>query len=85
MKYDVAKNEDGPLRKTVAPRTAGSGTSTQVKETASGGRGQLADSKDDVSAERYPGLDERIRNIEAHVAIRYGKDIAVCDVHSSTC
>ena len=28
---------------------------------------------DAVTTERYPGLDERLRNIETHIAIRYGE------------
>ena len=62
MKYDIAKNEDGPLRKTLLGRK---GISTATPE---GGPEQDYD-----HAGRISGLDERLRNIETHLAVRYGQ------------
>ena len=64
MKYDIAKNEDGPLRKTMkCDREA------VVMEP----RKTIVDkSSAEVTTDRHPGIDERLRNIETHVAVRYG-------------
>ncbi|KAH9944692.1 hypothetical protein B0H21DRAFT_694713, partial [Amylocystis lapponica] len=66
MKYDIAKNEDGPLRRTLK---------SGVRNSAA--QGQKADNREDggtrteSASDRHPGLDERLRNIETHLAIRY--------------
>ncbi|KAH9892662.1 hypothetical protein C8Q73DRAFT_67620 [Cubamyces lactineus] len=69
MKYDIAKNEDGPLRRTLksgAPVHA-NGTTSASNDNS---HGPIAN--DEVpSAERYPALDERLQNVEKHLAIRY--------------
>ena len=74
MKFDVAKNEGGPLRKTVSTNA-----NSEAPEAARGktGKVKIEDADDikreeNISAERYPGLDERLRNIEEHIAVRYG-------------
>ena len=64
MKYDIAKNEDGPLRKTLHGRNPIS--------TATGESGPEQAHGD---ASREPGLDERLRNIEAHLAVLYGQSV----------
>ncbi|KIL57847.1 hypothetical protein M378DRAFT_188368 [Amanita muscaria Koide BX008] len=82
MKYDIAKNEDGPLKRTMkdvgttiipmagqAP-TQGEGrqpsaTRMSVSGTADGDVATV------LTADRYPALDERISNIEKHIAVRY--------------
>ncbi|THH12676.1 hypothetical protein EW146_g7472 [Bondarzewia mesenterica] len=53
MKFDVARNEEGPLRRTVkvAP--------------------QPVHADVDVLSDKHPGLDERLRNLEEHLAVRY--------------
>ncbi|KAI0358544.1 hypothetical protein OH77DRAFT_1474252 [Trametes cingulata] len=70
MKYDIAKNEDGPLR-----RTLKSGASADAQPAAATSKadttGAAAPTRDYPSAERYPALDERLQNIEKHLAIRY--------------
>lgn len=53
MKYDIAKNEDGPLRSTL--RT----------EQPSSAEGVAAASDQSV-------LESRLRDVEDHLAIRYG-------------
>lgn len=62
MKYDIAKNEDGPLRRTVK---GPGGREAQGKE-------KLGALTDDTPSELQPAIDERLKNIESHVAVRYG-------------
>ncbi|KAI0645795.1 hypothetical protein C8Q79DRAFT_1071341 [Trametes meyenii] len=70
MKYDIAKNEDGPLRRTLKSETVdeSSGASGSTTHAPSG---STNDSNDCPSAGRYPALDERLQDIEKHLAIRY--------------
>ncbi|KAI0088126.1 hypothetical protein BDY19DRAFT_994532 [Irpex rosettiformis] len=72
MKFDVAKNEDGPLRKTVHANVkqeeSGQSGQDNGREKAEGGSKVK---EEDVGAERYPGLDERLKNLEEHLAVRY--------------
>lgn len=69
MKYDIAKNEDGPLRKTMKPvNHSFSGASVEIKQEDGATR-----NTNQPTAERYPALDERLKNIETHVAVRYGR------------
>ncbi|KAF8636790.1 hypothetical protein AX17_003268 [Amanita inopinata Kibby_2008] len=71
MKYDIAKNEDGPLKRTVKGADAvNADQKTERKhETVSVG------ARDDVAmslvSEKYPALDERLGNLEKHLAVRY--------------
>ncbi|ETW80995.1 hypothetical protein HETIRDRAFT_427828 [Heterobasidion irregulare TC 32-1] len=68
MKFDVARNEEGPLRRTVAKSEMSAITSTVggTQERRSGVEENAA-----VSAEKYPALDVRLKDIEAHLAVRY--------------
>ena len=76
VKYDIAKNEDGPLSRTVKPLeptgiAKGNHTSEESgshMDTKSG----VGQTQDDLTSDRHPGLDERLSNIENHLAIRYG-------------
>ena len=68
MKYDIAKNEDGPLRKTM--RTSDNASSSGI--ASSKHKDSATKNGDEPTADRYPGLEERLENIEAHVAVRYG-------------
>lgn len=61
MKYDIAKNEDGPLRRTVKAPDG----KEQLKE-------KIGALTDDTPSEHQPAVDERLKNIESHVAVRYG-------------
>ncbi|KAF5355463.1 hypothetical protein D9758_006321 [Tetrapyrgos nigripes] len=86
MKYDVAKNEDGPLRRTVKltlrpPAEPGASSSSSASVVVKG-KGKAQNTKeavakpivaveDPLTAERYPGLDERLGNIESHLAVRF--------------
>ncbi|KAL4262558.1 hypothetical protein AB1N83_005469 [Pleurotus pulmonarius] len=58
MKYDIAKNEDGPLRRTMKDFHA---EAQQPTVTSSA-------TKD---AQIHPGLDDRLKTVETHLAIRY--------------
>ena len=71
MKYDIAKNEEGPLRKTVHPKIR--------TEELDRGTDLGSSKKTDINitpgvptAERHPALDERLGNIEGHFAVKYG-------------
>ncbi|KIJ49695.1 hypothetical protein M422DRAFT_96744, partial [Sphaerobolus stellatus SS14] len=78
MKYDVAKNEGGPLKRTIK--------SEQVEEQAGldrKGKG-LATAFDDTqkhNLQRHPGLTERFANLEDHLAVRYvpGPPVSLLD------
>ena len=60
MKYDIAKNEDGPLRRTMKGHSK---TETGDPPVA---LSEHSETKD------QPALGERLKNIEAHLAVRYG-------------
>ncbi|KAH7923142.1 hypothetical protein BV22DRAFT_969056, partial [Leucogyrophana mollusca] len=60
MKYDIAKNEDGPLRRTMKGTAKGKQPPTQ------------ASLSEDALSEDQPAVDERVKNIETHLAVRYG-------------
>ncbi|EKM54677.1 uncharacterized protein PHACADRAFT_185569 [Phanerochaete carnosa HHB-10118-sp] len=64
MKYDIVKNEDGPLRKTLKREQE-----SKPLEPKSDTPEAKTDST--PTAERYPALSERLHNIETHVAVRY--------------
>lgn len=71
MKYDIAKNEDGPLRrttKTVFSTQPDIGATEKLNDNVSGTPIETY-----PSAERYPALDERLQNVEKHLAVRYGQ------------
>ncbi|KAH9935764.1 uncharacterized protein B0H18DRAFT_977196 [Fomitopsis serialis] len=61
MKYDIAKNEDGPLRKTLKNRDDIPSTKLDERTSENGF----------ISAARFPALEERLRNVESHLAVRY--------------
>ena len=69
MKYDIAKNEDGPLRRTMKAAAPAQPES----DAQEADRKVLGFAQEYPSAERYPGLDERLQNIEKHLAVRYGQ------------
>ncbi|KAF8840699.1 hypothetical protein BDN67DRAFT_607528 [Paxillus ammoniavirescens] len=61
MKYDIAKNEDGPLRRTMKG-VVGQEMRTEEK---------LVALTDDTPSNHQPAIDERLKNIETHLAVRY--------------
>ena len=66
MKFDIAKNEEGPLRRTLKVEMKDENNRPTDKDKPSEGN-QAA------TANRHPGLDERLKNLETHLAMRYGK------------
>ncbi|KAH9083811.1 hypothetical protein EDB83DRAFT_2213445 [Lactarius deliciosus] len=62
MKFDIAKNEDGPLRRTLT---------AEAKDEKHIIKAESADGNGLVTASRHPGLDERLKNLETHLAMRY--------------
>ncbi|KAH8119173.1 hypothetical protein DFH11DRAFT_1739955 [Phellopilus nigrolimitatus] len=72
MKYDIAKNEDGPLRRTMKQADQGKGTDPAIKSSgkrkASGDEFGVGAS---AFAKQHLDFGERFGNIEAHVAVRY--------------
>ncbi|EIW83090.1 hypothetical protein CONPUDRAFT_121481 [Coniophora puteana RWD-64-598 SS2] len=67
MTYDIMKNEGGPLQRTVKGLPA-------LAEEEQGGAGKTAQIKpvtDDSLSEEQPAMDERVRNVEVHLGIRY--------------
>ncbi|KAK7692346.1 hypothetical protein QCA50_003971 [Cerrena zonata] len=62
MKYDIAKNEDGPLRKTMKLSTDPDGNKQSQQNIV----------RDDIpTVGRYPTLDDRLKNVETHLAVKY--------------
>lgn len=72
MKYDIAKNEGGPLRRTVKSEQTDM-VLEQHPEYRKSKKRMTADEPDDSpTLQRHPGLGERFTNLEAHLAVRYG-------------
>jgi len=72
MKYDVAKNEGGPLRRTVKAEKANVDVLPELRTLK--GKGRAITMHDDVNAptlQRHPGLRERFSSMEDHLAVRY--------------
>lgn len=69
MKYDIAKNEDGPLKRTLRRKHEDDdeGEDSREKQKA---RVQDVDSS---SPTIHSGIEERLVNIEKHVSVRYGR------------
>ena len=65
MKFDIAKNEDGPLRRTLKVNEINRPTDKAI------------DNDHSVTASRHPGLDERLKILETHLAMRYGKVLPI--------
>jgi len=64
IKFDIAKNEDGPLRKTIkSPLTLAKEKGDKF--------GKLPMEGTEPTMARHPGLAERFDNIEEHLALKY--------------
>ncbi|EDR11984.1 uncharacterized protein LACBIDRAFT_324304 [Laccaria bicolor S238N-H82] len=75
MKYDIAKNE-GPLRRTVKAAvgeesSAAEERKEEKKKNAVVIPDQDLEDPERATAARYPAIDERLENVETHLAIRY--------------
>jgi hypothetical protein len=64
MKFDIAKNEEGPLRRTLK---------VELKHENDRPTDKTIESDHLVTANRHPGLEERLKILETHLAMRYGK------------
>ncbi|KAG6830959.1 hypothetical protein H0H92_013671 [Tricholoma furcatifolium] len=73
MKYDIAQNDEGPLSRTMhanvtetgsGSKEKGKGKEVQPKE----GRSLVTAPEEKWVAAEHPGLDERLRNVETHLA-----------------
>jgi hypothetical protein len=64
MKFDIAKNEEGPLRRTLK---------VEMKNENNRSADKTIEGDHSVTAGRHPGLDERLKILETHLAMRYGK------------
>jgi hypothetical protein len=75
MKYDIAKDDCGPLSRSAkagllsengkmksSPNRAETKPKTTIKQEID----------EEVFSTRYPGLDERLKIIEDHIAVRFG-------------
>lgn len=75
MKFDVAKNDDGPLRRTVQ---ASSDIKSEDDDPSSASEGNPAERH----TSQHRGVDERLKNLEEHLAIRYGKSSHLIPYHN---
>jgi len=73
MKYDIAKNDDGPLSRTKARKSTG--RQSEVPTTSSDrARDPIVVPSDEMALPRHhPGMDARLTDIETHLAVRYGQ------------
>ncbi|KAL5507108.1 RPS8A [Sanghuangporus vaninii] len=68
IKYDIAKNEDGPLRRTMK-RSQGNGESNETHPQHS--LTMPRDGSLEPDAKNHPGTAARLETIEEHLAVRY--------------
>jgi len=83
VKYDVAKNEGGPLRRTVKSELADAGVSQLSAEKKGKASTSLLGQGHEPTLQRHPGLSERFTNLEDHLVLKYGlvlKDISSIQV-----
>ncbi|TFY77571.1 hypothetical protein EWM64_g6440 [Hericium alpestre] len=66
MKFDIARNEEGPLRRTMKTEEHEPKLGTLDEKAKARIVGEIG-----LTAERHPGVDERLQNIETHTAMRY--------------
>ncbi|KAG5650382.1 hypothetical protein H0H81_012424 [Sphagnurus paluster] len=75
MTYDIAKNEEGPLSRTMHGESVEEIDKVGNKGNSKMDEAQLAKIQAQGDAgwtkEQHPGLDERLSNIETHLAVRY--------------
>lgn len=65
IKYDIAKNEDGPLARTVKSEQGSKGFHQPTKS------GKKVNENEN-SPKKHSGFLERFSNLEDHLAVRYG-------------
>lgn len=78
MKYDIAKNEDGPLSRTIkhpttqSSKAKGKQKAKNIEGSVDPKPGLAKSESEDVASDHYPALDERLKNLECHLSVRYG-------------
>lgn len=78
MKYDIAKDDCGPLSRSakaglLSEKGKMKSSPLEVEGTETKPKTIIKQEFDeDVPSTRYPGLDERLKNIEGHIAVRFG-------------
>ena len=80
MKYDIAKDDCGPLSRSAKAGLLSSSGKGKMKsslleaeETETKPKTPIKQEIDEeVPSTSYPGLDERLKNIEDHIAVRFG-------------
>lgn len=94
MKYDIAKNNDGPLRRTTrhkaktptpsegtvtaTPTSTRPKTKSMARELKKAASPVVIKAEPDVKQQHF-GLDQRLGNIETHFSVRYGAvNLFVC-------
>ena len=73
MKYDIAKNEDGPLKRTMKGSSKPPDTIPDEKGKQRANAGSEYTQASVPVADRHPGLASRFKDIETHLAVRYGE------------
>lgn len=85
MKYDIAKNEGGPLRRTVKPKQINDDAQSKTASKKGKDRASAVGVVDGPTLQQHPGLSERFAVLEDHLAVRYGACVvrAIAFVHVS--
>lgn len=82
MKYDIAKNDEGPLRRTKVKKDEKHSPLSKPNshETSlATGNAIVVPNDQESLPKHHPGADERLGNIETHMAVRYGKPCLIDD------
>ena len=75
MNYDIAKDDWGPLSRSAKAGLPSDKGKMSLETEAMETKPKTAIKKEveeEVTSARYPGLDERLKNIEDHIAVRFG-------------
>jgi hypothetical protein len=78
MKYDIAKNSDGPLSRTRAkrrPDSEGDSDHRRVRSKLDHETVRVKEEDEEGTASQHPALDDRLKNIETHLGVRYGTSL----------
>lgn len=73
MKYDIARNDDGPLSRTKAKKTNGRQPEMQTASSDQARDPIVPPSDEKALPRHHPGIDTRLTDIESHLAVRYGQ------------
>jgi len=73
MKYDIVKNDEGPLRRPVNGQVLPDGLNHTNREKGKQMIINLDEEGEGGLPERHPGLENRLAGIENYFSVRYGK------------